>query len=120
MQSKTQETRDLHGSRLGDYLRDPGKHSKDKPVWKQKDGDHVFVHDAGCGAWVVSPKDYKDMTGIKTGIMGSDRIPSSGWIIWDSKRWKSDKELQVLGWLIFLSFLSLSMSHPLPRKVWLM
>ena len=119
VQSKTQETRDLHGSRLGDYLRERGRYSKDKPVWKQQDGDHVLSYN-DSKEWVVSREDNKDMAGMKTETMGSDRIPSSGWIIWVSKRWKSDKELQVLGWLIFLSFLSLSMSHPLPRKVWLM
>ena len=90
-------------------MREPGRYSKGLPVWKQQDGDHVLSYN-DWKEWVVSREGNKDMAGIKTETMGSDRIPSSGWIIWVSERWKSDKELQVLGWLIFPSFLSLSMS----------
>ena len=100
VQSKNQETRDLHGSRLGDYLRERGRYSKGSPVWKQQGGDHVLSYN-DWKEWVVSREGNKDMAGIKTETMGSDKIPSSGWMIWDSKQWKPDKELKVLGWLIF-------------------
>ena len=92
-------------------MREPGRYSKGEPVWKQQGGDHVLFYNDGK-EWVVSQEGNRDMAGIKTEPMESGRIPSSGWMIWDSKQWTPDKELKVLGWLNF--FLSPFMSLPMP------
>ena len=109
VQSRNQETIDVHRSRLGDYLRERGRYSKGLPVWEQKDGDHVLSYN-DQKEWEVSQKDWVDSqegttlaAGIKTSVTGLQRIPPSGWLTWHSNRWKNDAEMKVIGRLNFVS-----------------
>ena len=124
IQSRNRETLDLHGKRLGDYLKQPHASSEGRPVWRQDGGCHVLSYN-DQGEWEVSRTDWvvtkKGATTVsaamKTETTGLDRIPSSGWMMWDSKQWKPDMELQVLGRLNFVGvpFQSVTCRIQLPR-----